>query len=92
MSKGFCEKVYPYGVSTRPLLAMAKQNLSFDNPHITQSGTKNSHRVTKYYSFPLLKSLFLNRYSIFPSTLFVTLILQSQITITTKSHCHEKDP
>jgi len=28
--EGFCEKACPYGVLTRPLLAMAHQNLSFD--------------------------------------------------------------
>ena len=29
--EGFCEKACPYGVLTRPLLAMAHQNLSFDS-------------------------------------------------------------
>jgi len=29
--EGFCEKACPYGVLTRPLLAMAHQNLSFEN-------------------------------------------------------------
>jgi predicted aldo/keto reductase-like oxidoreductase len=30
--EGFCEKACPYGVLTRPLLAMAHHNLSFDSP------------------------------------------------------------
>ena len=30
--EGFCEKACPYGVLTRPLLALAHNNLSFDNP------------------------------------------------------------
>jgi len=33
--EGFCEKACPYGVLTRPLLAMAHQNLSLDRPHYT---------------------------------------------------------
>lgn len=33
--EGFCEKACPYGVLTRPLLAMAHQNLSLDAPHYT---------------------------------------------------------
>jgi len=31
--EGFCEKACPYGVLTRPLLAMAHQNLSLDGSH-----------------------------------------------------------
>ena len=30
---GFCEKACPYGVLTRPLLAMAHQNLSIEGPN-----------------------------------------------------------
>jgi predicted aldo/keto reductase-like oxidoreductase len=33
--EGFCEKACPYGVLTRPLLAMAHQNLSFDGANHT---------------------------------------------------------
>ncbi len=33
--EGFCEKACPYGVLTRPLLAMAHKNLSLDGPQIT---------------------------------------------------------
>ena len=33
--EGFCEKACPYGVLTRPLLAIAHRNLSFDNPLYT---------------------------------------------------------
>ncbi len=33
--QGFCEKACPYGVLTRPLLAMAHKNLSLDSPQIS---------------------------------------------------------
>lgn len=33
--EGFCEKACPYGVLTRPLLAMAHKNLSLDSPKIS---------------------------------------------------------
>ena len=33
--EGYCEKACPYGVLIRPLLAIAHQNLSFDNPFST---------------------------------------------------------
>jgi predicted aldo/keto reductase-like oxidoreductase len=33
--EGFCEKACPYGVLTRPLLAFAHKNLSFDSTHYT---------------------------------------------------------
>jgi len=33
--EGFCEKACPYGVLTRPLLAMAHQNLSLNSPYYT---------------------------------------------------------
>ncbi|MGC9344214.1 MAG: aldo/keto reductase [Bacteroidales bacterium] len=33
--EGFCEKACPYGVLTRPLLAMAHKNLCLDNQHIS---------------------------------------------------------